>query len=369
MITLENESMKRLKILSPITFLLMFLSCTLTGCYEEYINIFVEFTPGVYNQSKTEIAFYQFLSAGKPPKGISHFPDGGTHDLLFKEVTLYRYNIETERLNRVFQFGNLPSNAGFWREKISWQKNSIAFSIMPNSTWEWIIGQSTNSRFIPFHEKYSGIFIYNIEEKFAKRIAKDGFEPALSIKEDQVAYLISDSISTVLWQINLSSGTNQSLTVLSSAEKYPPTLFWEKDKELLLVSGKEFSLFNLKSRSISALDVNPGIDLREIKQGEIRELTELISYREWGLDLSQIWPRKRKEYIRDIVRMNGNLNYRKAIIEELGKNWDVNEIEKLLDQMTKHQNKLEGVEKMNYEIFSEETKDLLEKFLEEKKEN
>ena len=137
---------------------LIFFSVTFTGCNEDYINIFIEFSPGVYNQSKTEIAFYHFISAGKPPKGISRFPDGGTHDILFKEVTLYRYHIKNQELNVITRFGSLPSNEAFWRKKISWQDENIAFSIAPSIGWEWILKQSTNARFIPFHEKYSGIF-------------------------------------------------------------------------------------------------------------------------------------------------------------------------------------------------------------------
>ena len=111
------------------------------------------------------------------------------------------------------------------------------------------------------------------------------------------------------------------------------------------------------------------MDLRKIGQGKISELTESISFHEWGLNLAEVWPRKRKEYIRDIVRLHGNLNYRKAIIEEIGDDLEVKDIEKILDQMTDYQNSLDGVDKMNYEIFSEETKDLLRKVLEGKDEN
>jgi hypothetical protein len=107
--------MTSLKKLSGLPLILIFISFALTGCYEDFINIYVEYTPGVYNHAKTEIAFYQFLSAGKPPKGISRMPDGGSHDVLFKKVTLYRYNLETGTLNTVFRFGNIPSNAGSWR--------------------------------------------------------------------------------------------------------------------------------------------------------------------------------------------------------------------------------------------------------------
>lgn len=45
----------------------------------------------------------------------------------------------------------------------------------------------------------------------------------------------------------------------------------------------------------------------------------------------------------------------------------MDDIERIIDQMKKYQEKLEGVEKMNYEIFSKETIDLLHNLIEEKK--
>lgn len=355
---------KRAKYIFP-TLAILF-SFLLNSCYEEYINIFTEFTPGVYNQSKTEIAFYHFLSAGKPPKGISRFPDGGTHDLLFKEVTLYRYNLETGNLNRVFQFGSLPSNAGFWREKISWKENSIAFSITPNSSWEWIIGQATNAHFIPFHEKYSGVFIHIIDQKSTHRISKEGFEPALSPDEKQVVYILSDSSSVELWKQDLSSGSDQLLSKLILPDEYSPTPFWETDNVVFLISGKQYSTFNFETFSVSESDEAPSFDRHEIKQGEISDITKSIPFKDWGIDLQSVWPRKKKDYVQDIIRLNGNLNYRKAIIEEIGNDLDIGEIEKIIDKMSKYQNSLEGIEKMNYEIFSVETKDLLLELLEGK---
>lgn len=157
--------------------------------------------------------------------------------------------------------------------------------------------------------------------------------------------------------------------MLSTADEYPPDLFWKDETSIWIITGKDGKLLNLPSGDLTALQEELEMDLRKVGQGEIRELTEWVSFREWGLDLAQVLPRKRKEYIRDIVRLNGNLNYRKAIIEEIGQDLEVTDIEKIMDQMTDYQNRLDGVEKMNYEIFSEETVDLLKKLLQEKEEN
>jgi hypothetical protein len=326
----------------------------------------VEYTPGVYNRAKTEIAFYQFLSAGKPPKGISRFPDGGSHDVLFKNVTLYRYNLETGTLNTVFRFGNIPSNAGSWREKISWQQDRIAFSLSPVSTWEWMIEHTTNLQYASLFEKYNGIFIYNMETDSVVHIPGNGFEPALSPDESQMAYLKSDSTKIELWNMNLVSGQDQTVRVLSSADEYPPALFWKDEKSIWIITGKENRLLNMASGDLIAPQEEWEMHLRKVGQGEISELMESVSFSEWGLDLAKVWPRNRKEYIRDIVLLHGNLNYRKAIIEEIGDDLEARDIEKILDQMTDYQNSLDGADKMNYEIFSEETKDLLKKLLKSK---
>jgi len=181
-----------------------------------------------------------------------------------------------------------------------------------------------------------------------------------------MAYLKSDSTKIELWNRNLVSGQDQPVSVLSTADEYPPDLYWKDEETIWIITGKEGKLLNVASGDLIASQEELEMDLRKVGQGKISELTESISFHEWGLDLADVWPRNRKEYIRDIVRLHGNLNYRKAIVEELGNELEAKDIEKILDQMMDYQNSLDGVDKMNYEIFSEETKDLLKKLLERK---
>ncbi|UCG28373.1 MAG: hypothetical protein JSV24_03155 [Bacteroidales bacterium] len=349
--------------LPSLPLLIILGSLALSGCYEDYINIFTEFTPGIYNQSETEIAFFHFLMAGKPPKGISRFPDGGSHEVLFKDVTLYRYNIQTGELNTLFRYGNLPSDASFWRGKISWHRNKIIFCISPLSSWEWIIKQSSNSRYIPFYNDFSGIFICNITDNTVTRLTNKGFEPALSPNEDLMVYLVSDSVKTELRLIDLSDNTNKSLTSFPYGDEYHPGLRWLDGNTIILSDGKKSGIFKIDSGKMMESDNDFSLYRRRISQTEIKKLTEGITFQEWGLDLATVWPRKRKEYIGDIISLNGNLNYRKAILEKTGSDMDILAIENIIDQMKEYQNSLEGLERMNYEIFSEETVDLLEKLL------
>lgn len=358
--------MKSLKKSSHLPLILIFISLILTSCYQDFINIHLEFTPGVYNHAKTDIAFFQFLSAGKPPKGISRLPDGGSHNMLFKNVTLYRYNLETGTLSAVFRFGDIPSNAGSWRNTITWQQDKLAFSLSPLSTWEWMIGHTSNPRYASLYEKYNGIFIYSMITDSTIHIPGDGFEPALSPSESQMTYLKAYSTKTELWNRNLDTGLDQPVTVISTADEHPPGLFWKDEETIWIVTGKECKLLNVASGEFTGIMEKSEIDQRVVEQGEIKEFTKSVSFRDWGLDLTKIWPRKQKEYIRDIIRLQGNLNYRKAILEEIGNDLEADDIEKILDQMTDYQESLDGVDKMNYEIFSEETEDMLKKILENK---
>jgi hypothetical protein len=307
------------------------------------------------------------LSVGTPPRGISRFPDGGSHNLLFKKVTLYRYNIAEGDLIRIYDLGEIPSNAGSWRNDISWHDNKIAFSNSPLSGWDWMIGHSTNTQYSSLKENLSGIFIYDPGKNSVTKITDYGIEPAISPDGNQLAYLVVDSIKTVLYRMNLATNETQQLTIMSEIDSYPPTLHWVDQDHLILKSGKDFSLFSLGSRSLTEPDLVSEPDLRIIDQGEIKNITNKITFQDWGLSLESVWPRNKKEYIRDVIHLNGNFNYRKAIIEKIGQHLNAKEVEQMIEEMNKYQDSLEGSEKMNYEIFSEETRELLHRLLQKMK--
>lgn len=95
---------------------------------------------------------------------------------------------------------------------------------------------------------------------------------------------------------------------------------------------------------------------------EIKSLTKEYAFKDWGFDLSEYFPKTKKEFINDIVILNGNLNYRKAILEVFGNDLNNDEIVKILKDIDSYQNKLEESKQTEYKIYSKETKDLLKKY-------
>ena len=68
--------------------------------------------------------------------------------------------------------------------------------------------------------------------------------------------------------------------------------------------------------------------------------------------------KNRKEYIDDIIRLNGDLSYRQAII--LQYITTAEEAQTLLHSMEEYEKKLEGVEQTGYGIYSEDTRRTLQ---------
>ncbi|MCK5169854.1 MAG: hypothetical protein KAQ75_08240 [Bacteroidales bacterium] len=125
-------------------------------------------------------------------------------------------------------------------------------------------------------------------------------------------------------------------------------------------------MFDLETGEINLIDKELIPKQNYVSITKIIELTNNISFNDWGLKLDEYWQRSHKEYINDIIILNGNLNYRRAIIEEVGQNLSSKEIKKIINKIDSHKNSLDSYKKTNYEFFSKETIDLLNDILETK---
>ena len=125
-------------------------------------------------------------------------------------------------------------------------------------------------------------------------------------------------------------------------------------------------MFDLETGEINLIDKELIPKQNYVSITKIIELTNNISFNDWGLKLDEYWQRSHKEYINDIIILNGNLNYRRAIIEEVGQNLSSKEIEKIINKIDRYKNSLDDYKKTNYEFFSKETVDLLKMLLEPK---
>lgn len=143
-------------------------------------------------------------------------------------------------------------------------------------------------------------------------------------------------------------------------------LFIRKQAKIVNNCNNKLNLFDLETGEISLFTKELIPKQNDVSITEIIELTNNISFNDWGLKLDDYWQRSYKEYINDIIHLNGNLNYRRAIIEEIGQNISSKEIEEIINKIDRYKNSLDGYKQTNYEFFSKETVDLLNDILETK---
>lgn len=143
-------------------------------------------------------------------------------------------------------------------------------------------------------------------------------------------------------------------------------LFIRKQAKIVNNCNNKLNLFDLETGEISLFTKELIPKQNDVSITEIIELTNNISFNDWGLKLDDYWQRSYKEYINDIIHLNGNLNYRRAIIEEIGQNISSKEIEEIINKIDRYKNSLDGYKQTNYEFFSKETVDLLNDILEPK---
>ena len=92
---------------------------------------------------------------------------------------------------------------------------------------------------------------------------------------------------------------------------------------------------------------------------EIEGIIKPYTFQDWGFNLTDYWQKSINEYINDIVLLNGNINYRKAIIQTISTQLTQKDFEDILNKMEKYENSLKGLERTEYEIYSTDTKELI----------
>jgi len=313
----------------------------------------------------------------RPPKGISRFPDGGTPKILHKAVTLYLYTIPSARLKPLLRYGALPYAESRWSGSIDFRVTMLAFGIRPISGWDWEI-RHNHPRFKEYEEKYGGIFLHDTRSGETTRLTTEGFRPLLSPDEKHVIYLTGDSEALELWHIPLDSGIKIPINRFEGASPHSLRMFWNEigeSREVYFTTGDGWRKADLLLKEVSrvrperaqAVEEMDRSQDRILGRGELRELTAGVTFREWGVSLKEHWPAERGARLRDIVLLEGNLDYRRAILEELGGELSPGDIQSLLDRMERRRASLEGYRRAAYELYSKETIGLLRALLEEKK--
>ncbi len=353
--------MRKKSLIRFITFL--FLTAILTSCYEDYLVISSKFEASKINSDSSRIVFFHILKASKPPKGLSRFPDGGTHNIIYKNICVYTYTINEQKLEKVFDFGNLPY--GSWNLNTSIQNKSFVFSISPTTGWDWSIKNTTIAEsYENLAKKYIGLFHYDFVNEELNQHKLNAYDPELSPNENQILYLKRDSLNIEIGYYNINEQKNKIIKKIASNSAFFP-LYWVDNDNIAYKVDDTLELLNIHTNDIISIDKEIVPKPSKIPIREVKELTKQFSFQDWGFILTDYCQKNEKEYINDIVVLNGNLNYRKAILQILSPNFNKEDFENILIRMKKYEHSLEGLEKTEYEIYSTDTKELIEYYLDQ----
>jgi len=136
---------------------------------------------------------------------------------------------------------------------------------------------------------------------------------------------------------------------------------WDMEKRLLvkIPSERQESFFKERFADVEA-------DKRQelLAHYKTYRLVKEIPLEEWGLPSPLDYCRKsNRAYAKDLVFLRGYADYRRLVINKLGKELDADEIRNILKKMEKRKNKLKSYQKLKYELNGKETREALEALL------
>ncbi len=347
-----------------IYILLLSIIISFYGCYNDFLIISSDFSTPVSKDSNA-IFFFHTIKASQPPKGISRFPDGGTHKTVYKNTSIYKFDIKKNKLDKIFDFGNLPYDS--WNSYISVFDDKIIFSIVPGLGWEWRIYNSTiKEKLAELKNEIGGIYLHNLTTLENNKIIKDGCHPVFSPNGRNILYLTNDTLNTQLMLFNIADNNNTQLLETPLTKKMS-NLFWLNEKEIYFEINEKNILIDMNGNISDTTDLrsyhkNPN----KIKISELKDLLKNYDSQDWGFSLKKYWSKDIDDFCNDIVLLNGNLEYRKTILEEYKDDLSRSDIEDMLKDIEKRKQNLEQYKKAEYEYFSQETIELLNSLLNKK---
>ena len=340
-----------MKILSIKYFIIASLLFLLTGCYYDHLVLIPDYSQGVYTNQGT-IIFYYSLQASHPPKGISRFPDGGTHKAVYKNFSLYEFDTITKKIHKIHDFGKMTSSA--WHSHLSLENNILLFNIIPISGRQWLTEPDTVTQ--KYDNPRVGFYLYDLKSKELKKLPFDGYDPTLSPDVKQIVYKKRAGDSVSIWHLQLKTRENKQIVLVDTISVFSPLYWINNTQPGIRINNKQYTI-DLGNGNINPLQKEIDLEKNKATITDIKKLTHELSFKECGFELSECYAKDKRQYIADIVRLNGNLNFRKAIIEELAEDLTITELENIIETMDRYAESLSGFEKSKYIFYSKETKD------------
>ncbi len=189
-----------LLLLIPVVFLLS--SCT----YSNYYHLSEDYEPGVYNKDSTLFAFGRSMKVFQRASGINKFPDGGFSKFLCFGMDIYIFDFENHQLMHIDKL-KLSNDALHYMFSVDGKY--LIYSYDP-LTHYW---NDEQKKFKPsYYNEYSGIYLYNIDQKEKKKISDTGENPQFSPNGQFIVFSDFSSNIAQLYIYDIKNGTQKVLT-------------------------------------------------------------------------------------------------------------------------------------------------------------
>lgn len=333
----------------------------LEGCYSEEVLITEKSSHGTFGPDDHTILFFKTVKAFHESKGLARLPDGGPIDIIYYDVSLYSYDTISSYLKKITSLGELMGWPSQWKSRLSSGDQTISFSLQYLSPGLGTIAET--SEFQP------GIYYISENSRKLQRFSKEGEKVDVSPDGKKICYFSErDSVS----EIKIAGLTTKNVRKIKLPENIELAfLEWDKTGEnLLLYTGYK----DKKGFGVEKLDIeNETITStsfpykkhwgQEVLISDVKRHTTGITFKDWGLDISRIVPKSKKKYIKDLVNMKGNNNYRTAVLNEIKDELDNEDISEILDKIETQKERLDGYSLVRFENNSEKIVKLLEDLL------
>lgn len=142
---------------------------TLSGCYGG-IQVSENFGLNAsYNQDSTQVVFFKFIRIFQPAKGLLAFPDGGISKALFNDVSLYLFDVNSQTLTRIHNYGSVSGDRGRWAASSFFKGDTIIYNLHPSIGWENELRYPSRGIDSVVYANTKGWFSYSLISKQSER--------------------------------------------------------------------------------------------------------------------------------------------------------------------------------------------------------
>lgn len=251
---------------------LMLIVLLLNSCYSDDINMITEaHQSAVYSPDSSVIYFVGYVRAWQAAKGLTAFPDGGKPKELYKNISLYSYDIKNIRLNRLMDCGDLPFNLSRWKVKIIPGESELSFSITPLQGWDQDMYNESSMASIKL--KYDKIFRVTDAGEIIpvnSHLAEENIQKAdLSTLYNYIRALPLASFGLVLKDI-YPADEKQLLKDLVSLSNTP--MYRRAIIEQIIAGKDQDSIKKIYDKMIGSMDKLNGLDRQMVEMREEKNL-------------------------------------------------------------------------------------------------